>query len=56
MLLAQDRAYIEVYQRVNLRHWGMTVLGAGDTLVSSCGDIRMPVKDLYRGVDFSAAA
>ena len=46
VLLAQDRAYIEVYQRVNLRHWGMTVLGADDTLVLSCGDISVPVKDL----------
>lgn len=32
LLLAQDRPYIEVYQRVDLRHWGVTVLGAGATL------------------------
>ena len=56
VLLAQDRAYIEVYQRVNLRHWGMTVPGLEDTLVSSCGDTSVPVRDLYRGVDFSTAA
>ena len=56
VLLAQDRAYVEVYQRVDVRHWGMTVLGAEDTLVLSCGDISVPVRDLYRGVDFSAAA
>ena len=55
VLLAQDRAYIEVYQRVNVRHWGMTVLGVDDTLVLSCGDISIAVRDLYRGVDFSAA-
>ena len=54
VLLAQDRAYVEVYQRVNVRHWGMTVLGADDTLVLSCGDISVPVRDLYRGVDFTA--
>ena len=53
VLLAQDRVYVEVYQRVDLRHWGMTVLGADDTLALSCGDISVPVRDLYRGVDFS---
>jgi Uma2 family endonuclease len=56
VLLAQDRACIEVYQRVNLRQWGMTVLGIDDTLVLTCGDISVPVRDLYRGVDFSVAA
>ena len=56
VLLAQDRAYVEVYQRVNVRHWGMTVMGADDTLVLSCGDISVPVRDLYKGVDFSAVA
>ncbi len=56
VLLAQDQAYIEVYQRVNLRHWGMTVLGMDDTLVLTCGDFSIAVGDLYRGVDFSAAA
>lgn len=56
VLLAQDRAHIEVYQRVNVRHWGMTVLGVEDTLVLSCGDVSVPVRDLYRGVDFSVAA
>ena len=53
VLLAEGRAYIEVYQRVNLRQWGMTVLGIDNTLVLTCGDISVPVKDLYRGVDFS---
>ena len=56
VLLAQDRAYIEVYQRVDVRHWGMTVLGLEDTLVLSCGDVKVPVRDLYRGVDFSVPA
>ena len=56
VLLAQDRAYIKVYQRVNLRHWGMTVPGLEDTLVSSCGDTSVPVRDFFRGVDFSTAA
>ncbi|MBC7718489.1 MAG: Uma2 family endonuclease [Chitinophagaceae bacterium] len=56
VLLAQDRAYIEVYQRVNLSQWGMAVLGMDDTLVLTCGDISVPVRDLYRGVDFSVAA
>ena len=54
VLLAQDRMYVEVYQRVDVRHWGMTVLGADDTLALSCGEISVPVRDLYRGVDFSA--
>jgi Uma2 family endonuclease len=56
LLLAQDRAYIEVYQRVNVRQWGMTVLGAGDTLSLSCGQLELPVDDIYRAVDFSQAA
>lgn len=53
VLLAQDRPYIEVYQRVNLRQWGMTVLGIDDMLILTCGEISVPVRDLYRGVDFS---
>ena len=56
VLLAQDRAYIEVYQRLNLRQWGMTVPGLEDTLVLSCGNTSVPVRDVYRGVDFSTAA
>ena len=56
VLLAQDRAYIEVYQRLNLRQWGMTVPGLEDTLVLSCGDTSVPVRDFYQGVDFSTAA
>ena len=56
VLLAQDRAYIEVYQRVDVRHWGMTVPGLEDTLVSSCGDTSVPVRDLFRGVDCATAA
>ena len=54
VLLAQDRMYVEVYQRVDVRHWGMTVLGADDRLVLSCGEIGVPVRNLYRGVDLSA--
>ena len=56
LLLAQDRPYIEVYQRVDLRHWGVTVLGAGDTLKLSCGQLSIAVNELYRGVDFSQPA
>ena len=56
LLLAQDHPYIEVYQRVDLRHWGVTVLSAGDTLELSCGKLSIAVDDLYRGVDFSQPA
>ena len=56
VLLAQDRPYVEVYQRVDLRHWGVTVLGAGDMLELSCGHLSIAVDDLYRGVDFSQPA
>jgi Uma2 family endonuclease len=56
ILLAQDRPYIEVYKRVNFRQWGLTVLGAEDTLELSCMPLNIPVMDLYRGVDFSKAA
>jgi Uma2 family endonuclease len=53
LLLAQDRPYIEVYKRVNLRQWSLTVLEAADTLVLGSGNLSMQVADLYRGVDFS---
>lgn len=53
VLLAQDRLCIEVYKRVNLRQWSLTVLDAAGTLVLSCGNLSVPVADLYRGVDFS---
>ena len=56
LLLAQDRPCVEVYQRINLRQWGMTVLEAGDTLVLSCVDLRISLEDLYRGVDFTKSA
>ena len=56
VLLAQDRAYIEVDERVNLRQWGVTVLGIDDTLVLTCADISVAVRDLYRGIDLSVAA
>ena len=58
LLLAQDRPHIEVFQRVNIRQWGLTVLGPEDTLELHCvgtKPISIPVKDIYRGVDFSAA-
>lgn len=64
LLLAQDRPHIEVFQRVNVRQWGLTVLGLDDTLeiigsggaanTNTANLIRIPVKDIYRGVDFSA--
>ena len=56
LLIAQDRPYVELYKRVNLRQWGMTVFEAGDTLELDCVDLSMPVQDLYRGVDFSKPA
>ncbi len=56
LLLAQDRPCVEIYKRVNLRQWGMTLLGADDTLVLDCVALSIPVRDLYRGVDFSQAA
>ncbi|MES2943294.1 MAG: Uma2 family endonuclease [Pseudomonadota bacterium] len=56
ILLAQDRPYIEVYKRVNLRQWSLTVLEAADTLVLSGGNLSISLQDLYRGVDFSQAA
>ncbi len=55
LLLAQDRPVIEVYKRVNLRQWGVTVLEEDDTLVLDCLNLSIPVRELYRGVDFSKA-
>lgn len=56
LLLAQDSPVIEVYKRVNLRQWGLTVLTEEDTLVLDCLAISILVRDLYKGVDFSKAA
>lgn len=56
LLLAQDRPSVEVYKRVNLRQWSLSVLKAADTLVLSCGNLSVLVQDLYRGVDFSKSA
>lgn len=56
LLLAQDRPYVEVYKRVNLRQWSLTVLEAADSLVLSCGNLSIAVQDLYRGVDFAASS
>jgi Uma2 family endonuclease len=55
LLLAQDKPAVEVYNRVNLRQWSLTVLEAGDVLFISCLGLSIPVQDLYRGVDFSKA-
>ena len=52
LLLSQDRPHIELYTRVNLRQWGLTVLEANDTLALSCMPLVLPVQDLYQGVDF----
>jgi Uma2 family endonuclease len=52
LLLAQDRIHIELYQRVNMRYWSLTTLGAGDTLTLACAGLTLPVADLYRGVDW----
>ena len=44
--LAQDPAYIEIYQRVSVRHSRMTVLDVDDTFELSCGDSCVLVRDL----------
>nr|WP_315230349.1 Uma2 family endonuclease [uncultured Albidiferax sp.] len=56
LLLAQDKPVVEVFKRVNLRQWGLTVLGEDDTLVLDCLELSIPVRELYKGVDFSKAA
>ena len=56
LLLSQDRPYIELYARANLRQWRLTVLEASDTLTLNCISLVLPVQDLYRGVDFSKPA
>ena len=56
LLIAQDRMQIEIFHRVNLREWGLTTLGADDTLTLRCAPVSIAVRDLYRGVDFSQIA
>lgn len=56
LLLAQDRPVVEVYKRVNMRQWGLTVLTEDDSLLLDCLELSIPVRELYRGVDFSKPA
>jgi Uma2 family endonuclease len=51
LLVAQDQVRVEVFHRVTLREWGLTTLGRADTLELKCIPLRLPVTDLYRGVD-----
>jgi Uma2 family endonuclease len=56
LLIAQDRMQVEVFHRVNLRQWGLTTLGADDTLTLHCAPVSIAIRDLYRGADFSQPA
>ena len=56
LLIAQDRMQIEIFHRVNLRQWGLTTLGAEDTLTLRCAPVSISLRELYRGVGFSQAA
>jgi Uma2 family endonuclease len=56
LLIAQDRMQVEVFHRVNLREWGLTTLGADDTLTLHCAPVSIAIRDLYRGADFSQPA
>jgi Uma2 family endonuclease len=55
LLVAQDEPLVELFHRVTLRDWGVTTLGAKDTLELKCVPLRLPVRDLYRGVDLGPA-
>ncbi len=56
ILIAQDRMHVEIFHRVNLRQWGLTILGADDTLSLRCAPVTLAMRDLYRGADFSQVA
>ena len=56
ILIAQDRMHVEIFHRVNLREWGLTILGADDTLSLRCAPVTLLMRDLYRGADFSQPA
>ncbi len=54
LLIAQDEPLVEHYRRLNMRDWGVSMLGLADTLELACIPLTLSVADLYRGVDFSA--
>lgn len=56
LLIAQDQASVEFYQRVSPDQWGMTTLGLADTVEFSCVPLKLTVRDLYRGLEFPAPA
>lgn len=53
LLIAQDDILVEHYRRLNMRDWGVNVLGPADMLELACIALTMSVADLYRGIDFS---
>lgn len=54
VLIAQDEVKVEVYRRVSPREWGLSTLGAGDTLELTCLPLTLPVAEIYRGIDFGS--
>jgi Uma2 family endonuclease len=55
LLVAQDEALVEHYQRVSPREWALTTLGLADTIELLCISLKLAVANLYRGIDFNSA-
>ena len=56
LLIAQDEILVEHYRRLNMRDWGMNMLGPADTLELTCIPLNLSIADLYRGIDFLGAS
>ena len=56
LLIAQDEILVEHYRRLNMRDWGMNMLGPADTLELTCIPLNLSIADLYRGIDFLDAS
>lgn len=54
LLVAQDEVQVEHYQRISPHQWALTTLGLADTVEFLCLPLKLPVAQLYRGVDFIA--
>ncbi|MBU0499443.1 MAG: Uma2 family endonuclease [Gammaproteobacteria bacterium] len=52
ILVEQERRAVEVYRR-EAGHWKFDELGPGDELWIDCLDMRIPVRELYEGIEIN---
>lgn len=52
LVVSQDEMRVDHYARVNLRDWGHSQLGAGDSIAFLCLPMALAVEDLYATISF----